>query len=60
MQSRVGAIPLEHNLKHFNYRIFDYILFVKVGKEFDETTADGRDVTALVTVEDNKFIYIIC
>jgi len=28
----------------------------EVGKEFDETTADGRDVTALVTVEDNKFI----
>merc|ERR1711973_1024300 len=28
----------------------------KVGEEFDETTADGREVTAKVTLEDNKFV----
>merc|ERR1712018_695530 len=28
----------------------------KVGEEFDETTADGREVTALVTHEGDKFI----
>merc|ERR1712055_1112758 len=28
----------------------------KLGEPFDETTPDGREVTATVTVEDNKFI----
>merc|ERR1711902_410647 len=30
----------------------------KVGEEFDETTADGREVTALVTHEGDKFICV--
>jgi len=30
----------------------------EVGKEFDETTADGRDVSALVTVDGNKFVCV--
>merc|ERR1711973_491784 len=28
----------------------------KIGEEFDENTPDGREVTAKVTLEDNKFI----
>merc|ERR1712212_909099 len=28
----------------------------KIGEEFDEITPDGREVTAKVTLEDNKFI----
>ena len=28
----------------------------KVGEAFDETTADGREVSAIVTLEGNKFI----
>ena len=31
---------------------------LKVGEEFDETTADGREVTALVTHEGDKFICV--
>ena len=30
----------------------------ELGKEFEETTADGRDVKAIVTQEGNKFISI--
>merc|ERR1712018_107479 len=30
----------------------------EVGKEFDETTPDGRDVTAIVTQEGDKFISV--
>ena len=30
----------------------------EIGKEFEETTADGRDVKAIVTQEGNKFISI--
>merc|ERR1712200_366062 len=35
-----------------------YEEFLKVGEEFDETTADGREVTALVTHEGDKFIFV--
>merc|ERR1712033_31534 len=28
----------------------------KIGEEFEETTADGREVTAKVTLDGNKFI----
>merc|ERR1712228_437711 len=28
----------------------------KIGEEFDETTPDGRDVTAIVTLEGNSFV----
>ena len=30
----------------------------EVGKEFEETTPDGRDVKAVVTQEGNKFISV--
>merc|ERR1712170_228455 len=30
----------------------------ELGKEFEETTADGRDVKAIVTQEGNKFISV--
>merc|ERR1712183_940184 len=30
----------------------------KVGEEFDETTADGREVTALVTHEGDEFVCV--
>ena len=29
-----------------------------IGKEFEETTADGREVTACVTLEGNKFVTV--
>ena len=30
----------------------------EIGKEFEETTADGREVTACVTLEGNKFVTV--
>ncbi len=30
----------------------------QVGKEFDETTPDGRDVSAIVTLDGNKFVCV--
>merc|ERR1712154_394985 len=30
----------------------------KIGEEFDETTPDGRDVTAIVTLEGNSFVSV--
>ena len=33
-----------------------YTRVIKVGEEFDETTPDGRDVTAKVTLDGNKFV----
>ncbi len=30
----------------------------EVGKEFDETTPDGRDLSALVTLDGNKFVCV--
>nr|ALS04569.1 cellular retinoic acid-binding protein 2 [Pseudodiaptomus poplesia] len=30
----------------------------KIGEEFDETTPDGRDVTALVTLDGNKLVTV--
>ncbi|XP_008420073.1 fatty acid-binding protein, heart [Poecilia reticulata] len=33
-------------------------LSFKIGKEFDETTADDRKVKSLVTVEDGKLVHV--
>ena len=30
----------------------------EIGKEFDEATPDGRDVKAIVTLEDNKLVSV--
>eukprot|EP00088_Acartia_fossae_P068013 TRINITY_DN8548_c0_g2_i1.p1 TRINITY_DN8548_c0_g2~~TRINITY_DN8548_c0_g2_i1.p1 ORF type:complete len:138 (+),score=52.49 TRINITY_DN8548_c0_g2_i1:103-516(+) len=30
----------------------------EVGKEFDETTPDGREVTSIVTLDGNKFVCV--
>merc|ERR1712096_139164 len=30
----------------------------KIGEEFDESTPDGRDVTAIVTLEGNSFVSV--
>jgi hypothetical protein len=31
-----------------------------IGKEFEETTADGRDMTACVTLDGNKLVTKSC
>lgn len=35
---------------------FEFLINFQVGEEFEETTADGREVTAKVVVDGNKFI----
>jgi hypothetical protein len=32
--------------------------YAQIGEEFEETTADGRAVNALVTLDGNKFISV--
>ena len=39
-------------------KIIKIFLFVKLGEPFDETTPDGREVTATVTCEDGKIVSV--
>ena len=39
-------------------KIIKIFLFVKLGEPFDETTPDGREVTATVTCEDRKIVSV--
>ena len=38
--------------------LIEYFLFLKLDEEFEETTPDGRDVTAKVTFEDGKIVTV--
>merc|ERR1712141_819754 len=49
--ARVSTIKTSTTLKSMELKF-------KVGEEFDETTADGREVTALVTHEGDKFVCV--
>ena len=40
------------------YTVIRVMFCTRIGKEFEETTADGREVTACVTLEGNKFVTV--
>ena len=40
------------------YTVIRVMFCTRIGKEFEETTADGREVTACVTLEGNKLVTV--
>ena len=56
-QDNAAAIQGKLNTFFYNSNIF-IILIYQLGEPFDETTPDGREVTAVCTLENGKIISV--
>ena len=50
---------MENACTHYAFNFISNLFqFLQLGEEFDETTPDGREVTAVVTFEDGKIVTV--